>query len=80
MLKPVGELLQNICWIYVRMFTYLCVGLLLVLGLCACQEHQGLDWLIESVPGVPGEDYPIYAEVPDTGFSCDGQVEGGEVV
>ena len=80
MLKPVGELLQNICWIYVRMFTYLCVGLLLVLGLCAGQEHQGLDWLIESVPGVPGEDYPIYAEVPDTGFSCDGQVEGGEVV
>ena len=56
------------------------VGLLLVLGLCAGQEHEGLDWLIESVPGVPGEDYPIYAEVPDTGFSCDGQVEGGEVV
>ena len=59
---------------------HLCVGLLLVLGLCAGQEHEGLDWLIESVPGVPGEDYPIYAEVPDTGFSCDGQVEGGEVV
>ena len=25
-----------------------------------------------------GEDFPIYAEVPDTGFTCDGQVEGGK--
>ena len=50
----------------------------MVLGLSYGQEHEGLDWLIESVPGVPGEDYPIYAEVPDTGFTCDGQVEGGK--
>merc|ERR1712203_215363 len=27
-----------------------------------------------SIPGVPGEDYPIYAEVPESGFSCEGQV------
>ncbi|CAB4060819.1 unnamed protein product [Lepeophtheirus salmonis] len=33
--------------------------------------------LEEALPGVPGEDYPIYAEVPDTFFSCDGQIEGG---
>ena len=33
---------------------------------------------ILSIPGVPGEDYPIYAEVPETAFSCDGQVDGGE--
>merc|ERR1712226_1141122 len=25
----------------------------------------------------PGEDYPIYAEVPESGFACDGQVDGG---
>ena len=31
----------------------------------------------ESIPGEPGEDYPIYSEVPETSFSCDGQVEGG---
>ena len=31
-----------------------------------------------SIPGVPGEDYPIYAEVPETGFLCDGQVDGGQ--
>merc|ERR1712036_185158 len=28
-------------------------------------------------PGAHGEDYPIYASVPDTGFACDGLVEGG---
>ena len=36
-----------------------------------------LAMLMKSVPGIPGEDYPIYAEVPETGFSCDGQVDGG---
>jgi len=30
-----------------------------------------------SIPGVPGEDYPIYSEVPESGFTCDGQVDGG---
>merc|ERR1711892_1581867 len=30
-----------------------------------------------AVPGNPGEDYPIYAEVPETAFSCEGRVEGG---
>lgn len=43
-------------------------------------DHQGLDWLLESVPGTPGEDYPILAEVPETAFSCDGQVEGGKYI
>merc|ERR1719251_821902 len=33
--------------------------------------------LMNAVPGVPGEDYPIYAETPETAFSCDGQVDGG---
>ena len=33
--------------------------------------------LEETIPGVPGEDYPIYAEVPETSFSCEGQVDGG---
>ena len=30
-----------------------------------------------NIPGIPGEDYPIYSEVPESGFSCDGQVDGG---
>ncbi|QQP51238.1 Putative LOC100168286 [Caligus rogercresseyi] len=33
--------------------------------------------LTEVIPGVPGEDYPILAEVPETAFTCEGQVEGG---
>ena len=33
--------------------------------------------LEKAIPGVPGEDYPIYAEVPESGFTCDGQVDGG---
>ena len=32
-------------------------------------DHQGLDWLRESVPGEPGVDYPVYSlPVPDTQF------------
>ena len=36
-----------------------------------------LDALGESIPGEPGEDYPILANVPETTFGCEGQVEGG---
>ena len=38
---------------------------------------MNLAMLEKAVPGVPGEDYPIYAEVPESAFSCEGQVEGG---
>ena len=30
--------------------------------------------LEDAIPGVPGDDYPIFAEVPETSFICDGQV------
>merc|ERR1712054_637350 len=40
-------------------------------------SDDNLAMLEKAVPGVPGEDYPIYAEVPETGFACDGQVDGG---
>merc|ERR1711962_441245 len=33
--------------------------------------------LEEAVPGIPGADYPIFAEVPPTSFLCDGQIDGG---
>ena len=35
--------------------------------------------LANNIPGVPGEDYPIYDEVPETAFVCDGQVDGGNI-
>jgi len=37
----------------------------------------GVAALEETIPGIPGEDYPIYAEVPESSFVCDGQVDGG---
>nr|XP_027235427.1 uncharacterized protein LOC113826745 isoform X2 [Penaeus vannamei] len=47
------------------------------------QRRYGVDpeiaALAENIPGggVPGEDYPILASVPDTGFSCDAQAVQG---
>eukprot|EP00096_Caligus_rogercresseyi_P012415 TRINITY_DN5196_c0_g1_i1.p1 TRINITY_DN5196_c0_g1~~TRINITY_DN5196_c0_g1_i1.p1 ORF type:complete len:268 (-),score=106.20 TRINITY_DN5196_c0_g1_i1:51-854(-) len=41
------------------------------------EEEDPLAALAESIPGVPGEDYPIYSEVPETSFLCEGQVDGG---
>jgi len=40
-------------------------------------QMSGIDMLRMSVPGNPGQDYPIYAEIPETSFTCDGRVEGG---
>ena len=37
----------------------------------------GEDNLEEVIPGIPGDDYPIFAEVPETSFFCDGQTDGG---
>merc|ERR1712025_1390649 len=33
--------------------------------------------LEETIPGIPGEDYPIFGQVPESSFLCDGQVDGG---
>ena len=40
---------------------------------------DNLAMLEKAVPGIPGEDYPIYSEVPESGFSCEGQVDGGKI-
>merc|ERR1719411_2430829 len=47
------------------------------LDTAACDAADNIAMLEKAVPGIPGEDYPIYAEVPESGFSCDGQVDGG---
>merc|ERR1712111_237803 len=47
------------------------------LDTAASDASDPLAMLQTSVPGIPGEDYPIYAEVPETAFTCDGQVDGG---
>jgi len=53
-------------------------------GVAALDSYEAADAgedplaaLAGNIPGVPGEDYPIYSEVPESGFSCDGQVDGG---
>merc|ERR1711874_771208 len=47
------------------------------LDTAASDVADPLAMLQGAIPGVPGEDYPIYAEVPETGFACEGQVDGG---
>merc|ERR1712128_62024 len=56
-----------------------------VMGVCEGQQQYageasdaGADGGLEvNIPGIPGEDYPIFSDVPDTEFTCDGRVEGG---
>ena len=31
----------------------------------------------KNIPGTPGKDYPDYAAIPETSFSCDGRMGGG---
>ena len=35
---------------------------------------EGEGSLEDSIPGVPGTDYPIYADIPETGFTCEDKV------
>ena len=48
----------------------------------AIGDHDGsddpLDWLRNSIPGEPGVDYPIFADIEDTSFSCNGRIFGGK--
>ena len=44
----------------------------------AAAADPNLAMLEKAVPGIPGEDYPIYSEVPESAFTCDGQVDGGK--
>ncbi len=41
-------------------------------------SDPGLKALTRNIPGVPGDDYPVFAEVPETAFTCEGQVDGGQ--
>ena len=40
-------------------------------------EDQYLKMLMNVIPGIPGQDYPIFGEIPSTSFSCQGRVFGG---
>jgi hypothetical protein len=34
----------------------------------------------ESIPGEPGDDYPILDKIPETAFTCEGRLEGNVIV
>ena len=36
-----------------------------------------LEALAKNIPGTPGDDYPIFAQVPPTSFFCSGLTPGG---
>ena len=69
----------------------LCLGLICQAGSCdKSAERRGAETELEtnlisdyvssiggSVPGIPGEDYPVLAAPPDTAFTCEGKVNGG---
>ena len=56
-------------------------SLLVILGFSQAEDlahtEDPLLALAASVPGVPGEDYPILSSPPDTSFVCDGQPAPG---
>jgi len=43
----------------------------------AGSHSDPLDWLRASVPGEPGQDYPVLSAIQETDFSCSGRVAGG---
>ena len=40
------------------------------------QSEEQISSLAEAIPGIPGEDFPIYGELPSTSFLCDERVPG----
>merc|ERR1712025_177248 len=62
--------------VLIKMIT---LGLTLSLCLVSMAKGQEVDpyeALSATIPGEPGEDYPIFAFAPDTSFLCDGQIQG----
>ena len=45
--------------------------------LSVCWAEDDLDSLRQTIPGEPGQDYPILSTVPQTSFDCQGKVFGG---
>jgi len=45
---------------------------------CAVAQNplDPIEALGETIPGVPGQDYPIYVQPPETDFSCNDKIQG----
>ena len=53
------------------------IAIVALLTVCvSSQEDDALAGLAVNIPGLPGQDYPIFAFPPETSFLCDSQVQG----
>ena len=53
------------------------IAIVTLLTVCVfAQEDDALAGLAVNIPGLPGQDYPIFAFPPETSFLCDSQVQG----
>jgi len=52
------------------------VAIVLALVTMVLGQDDPLADLAQNIPGVPGEDYPIFATPPETQFACGDQIEG----
>ena len=51
-------------------------GTIVVLAALAVLGQDDFNLLSSSIPGVPGEDYPLFATAPETSFLCEGRIAG----
>merc|ERR1712123_102071 len=53
------------------------IAIVTLLTVCvSAQEDDALAGLAVNIPGLPGQDYPIFAFPPETSFLCDAQIQG----
>jgi len=52
------------------------LAFVLALVCVVCGQEDPLAALAQNIPGVPGEDYPIFVLPPETQFDCNEQIEG----
>lgn len=57
------------------MFSKIIVSLSALMSV-VCGQEDPLTALAQNIPGVPGEDYPIFVTPPETQFDCADQIEG----
>ena len=61
--------------LHVYMLNLLNIHSTLFSGQEAEEEVDPIEALGKTIPGLPGDDYPIFAFPPDTSFLCDGRIE-----
>ena len=63
-----------------KMILFFSLSLLLIATLMGgffLATADPLEVLAKNIPGTPGDDYPIFAQVPPTSFFCSGLTPGG---